>query len=175
MLLIRANKAGEFAEFSFPQNTFEIFPADGEESQKLWGEISGMFDFVEEKRILFFRWETRLILKIDAQDYLITSRTTSRVDIPLINRLLRQIPDFLLPPSVVGKMAVRNEFHLLEDENPAFQFKYAPPYDSLTHFPFDFTPFIDLTEDDFMVFISGVVNSIERKEKMWCRRCRNIC
>ncbi len=165
MLLMSADRAQEFAEFSPAAGALRCFDAAGADQPELQAGISGRYALVDGTRVLFYREGETLKLRLGGETYEVDADVTAGYERGGAAALIEQVPGRRLRKRLSRLLGAENTFRLLRRGSVILTFTYAAPLRELR--VFDPTPFMDDEDFDFMLFVHNVINSAERRDAIW--------
>ena len=165
MLLISADRAREYAEFTPETGTLKYFMAGRVEQAELQARISGRYAMVDKTQVLFYREGAVLKLCLAGRTYEVKEEVTAEYKRGSLAAFIEQLPGRNLQKNLSQLLRVQNTFNLLSNAEGILNFNYIAPLRDL-HI-FDPTPLTEGEDFDFMLFVHNVINSPDRRNNIW--------
>ncbi len=155
--------AREFAEFDPETGSLKSFQKTGAELEAVQAQLQGMYGCVDDKRLVFYRKDGMLHLRVSDSDYTLDDSIESHLENNWVDRLIQESPQELR--AALSRFAGGyRKFDLTRKGSALVSLKYKTPIESGS--PFDFTSFED--EDfDFLLFVHNVLSDPERRRYIW--------
>lgn len=159
--------AREFAEFDPATGSFESFQTERAEMEALRAQLQGRYEWLEDQLLVFYRNEGLLHLRIAQKDYCLGDDIESHLEKNFADGLIQSSPRKVR--TLVSAIARGyRRFGLTKNATALVSLKYKTPIESAS--PFDFTPFVEDEDFDFLLFVHNVLSDPERRRNIWPER-----
>jgi len=164
-MIIRCfERAREFAEFDPETGTLNCFEKEGAGMELFRGRMQGRYVWLQDKLLVFYRKDGSLHLRIAGRDYFLDGEIESRLQKNRVDGVVQAFPQKLC--AAASRLAGDcRKFDLTKNGTVIVSLKYRSPIESVL--PFDFTPFIEDEDFDFLLFVHNVLSDPQRRRDIW--------